>query len=126
MNRSESDIRRFEFGYLIGDLTVGDSAYVLGSDFCKKDEKLYLVKNYSIDEVSEYRANLKVTVIPGNKVLITLHPPKGEATFSASDFGNTYAVAPGGDLCSMVQTWFEEKLGSFEVESIEDFTDMLS
>ena len=48
MNVNESDLRRFKYGYLIDDLTVGDSAYVDFDDFCTKDGKLYLVKNNNV------------------------------------------------------------------------------
>tara|TARA_B100001057_G_C22183118_1_gene693967 strand:- start:53 stop:277 length:225 start_codon:yes stop_codon:yes gene_type:complete len=60
-------------------------------------------------------------------VLITLHPPKGEATFTPTDFTLNYLrVTPRTWLCSKAQTSFNEKLRLLEVESIEGFTDMLS
>ena len=126
VNVSESNLTRFQFGYLIGDLTVGDSAYVNANHFCIKNGNLYLVKNANVNAVSEYSANLKATLIPANKVLITLHPPKLDEQFTESNLKRPYLVTPGRELCSTIQTWFEEKLGLLEVESIEGFTDMLS
>ena len=45
MNVTQDDILRVEYGHLIGDLKIGDRAYVDTLSFCSKNDQLFLMKN---------------------------------------------------------------------------------
>ena len=126
MNVSGSDIMRFKWGYLFSDLAVGDIAYADAADFCVKNGKLHLIKNHSAPNASNYSANLKVKIVPNNKVVVTVHPQGTDQNFSANSLNNPYAVTPNDDSCKKSETFLEEKIELYEVQSIAGFSDMLS
>ena len=41
MNVTQDDMLRVEYGHLIGDLLIGDRAYVHPDNFCSKNDQLF-------------------------------------------------------------------------------------
>ena len=126
VNVSDGDVSRFLGYYLIGDLTVGDSAYVGTYDFCVVDGKLHLMKNNRIKTGSEYYSNLKIAVVPNNQVLVVPRPRIGETDFQDDDKTTPLHIVPDVTNCKLHQDWMDEELKLFEVKSIQGFTDMES
>ena len=72
MNVTRDDLTRVKNGYLIGDLLVGDRAYVSKGDFCAENNQLFLIKSLSTKQKSNCWPNLIAEVLPNNMVSITL------------------------------------------------------
>ena len=81
INLSARQFSNFGSGKLIGDLVVGDSAYVKSYHFCRKDEKLVLKKNFQTTHRSKFLPVFLITVEPRNQVEVILLPRKGEMDF---------------------------------------------
>ena len=74
MNVTQDDMLRVEYGHLIGDLKIGDRAYVDTLSFCSKNDQLFLMKNKPTRQKYEYGyvITMSFEVVPNNMVSITL------------------------------------------------------
>ena len=124
INVSEGEIHRYQNGYLIGDLVIGDTAAVEAYHFCAQNNKLYLVKNYPGAEQSSWVPNILITVDPANKVSVIIRPPKGESEFTEENLKYPRNVIPSTAPCETQENYFTEKVELFEVKSFALYTNM--
>ena len=117
LNVTRDEVRRVIYGYLIGDLLVGDKAYVSNLDFCEKDNQLFLIKSMSTDEKAEYWPNLIAEVLPNNMVNITLQADYKKHLDEVSH------VVPNTDPCEYFEAFLMTS-GYFAVKSIQGHQNM--
>jgi len=117
VNVTRDEVRRVTYGYLIGDLLVGDKAYVSNLDFCEKDNQLFLMKSMSTDEKSKYWPDLIAEVLPNNMVKITLGAGYEKHLDEISN------VIPNTDPCKYYEA-FSMSSGYFAVKSIQGHENM--
>ena len=72
MSVTQDDMLRVEYGHLIGDLKIGDRAYVHPVNFCSKNDQLFLMKNRPTRQKYGYTITMSFEVVPNNMVSITL------------------------------------------------------
>ena len=72
MNVTHDDMLRVEYGHLIGELLIGDRAYVSTTYFCSKNDQLFLLKNRLTSQKNGYGITMSFEVVPNNMVSITL------------------------------------------------------
>ena len=72
MNVTQDDMLSVEYGHLIGDLKIGDRAYVDTLSFCSKNDQLFLMKNKPTRQKYGYTITMSFEVVPNNMVSITL------------------------------------------------------
>ena len=117
MNVTRDDVQRVKFGHLIGDLLVGDRAYVSNQDFCSKNDQLFLMKSMTTNEQSEYWPNMIAEVLPNNMVSITL-----QAGYK-KHLDEVVYVIPSHDPCKIYEAYLSN-LEYFAVKSIHGHQNM--
>jgi hypothetical protein len=123
-NVSRSELTRYKRGFLIGDLVVGDQAYVNAWDFCFQSGNLFLIKNTAIRLKSEYSINLLIDVQPQNFVTVTLVPRKEKEDFS-DDLDKINIIIPSHENCKFFEErYFPDKIEYFGVKSIDGYSNM--
>lgn len=74
INVTSKDVRKATSVYIVGDLKVGEEAYVPFLIFHKYKGKVYLSLDEKIGPEQDYRTSYIVKKIPGNKVEVMLEP----------------------------------------------------
>ena len=119
MNVTRDDLTRVNEGYLVGDLMVGDKAYINTTGFCAKNNKLFLVKNSATAEKSEYVMRLVVHIIPNNMVEVSIQKDMDFDKFSDS----IVHVIPSDRPCGTL-TAYIPNIDFYSVKSLQGYDNM--
>ena len=119
MNVTRDDLTRVNEGYLVGDLMVGDKAYINTTGFCAKNNKLFLVKNSATAEKSEYLMRLVVHIIPNNMVEVSIQK---DMDFDKFDNSSLYAI-PSIRPCETMTDYYPI-IDFYTVKSLQGFDNM--
>lgn len=116
MNVTRDDVQRVKYGYLIGDLMVGDKGYVSNQSFCVENKKLFLSARFATQEKMTYSVNLVAEILPKRTVSITLH----DYDDKLDRIGN---AIPNPQSCDTVRLYFPDA-ELLSVKSINGFDNM--
>lgn len=117
-NMSSRDLMRIEYGYMIGDLMVGDKAYVTSHALCVENGKLMLSKIGRTMAKDDFFSNFIASVLPGNMVSLELHKEIDKEK-------NTRELIPRYGLCQNKRDRNRDlNLGFFKVKDINGFDNM--
>ena len=119
MNVTRDDLTRVQNGYLVGDLMVGDKAYIGTSGFCSKNNKLFLVKNGSTGKKSEYFMSLVVHIIPNNMVEVSIQK---DMDFDKFDNSSLYVI-PNDRPCETLTAYYPN-IDFYAVKSLQGYGNM--
>ena len=117
MNVTHDDMLRVEYGHLIGDLLIGDRAYLDTLSFCSKNDQLFLMKNRPTSQKYGYKITMSFEVVPNNMVSITLETDYKEYLDEVS------YVIPDNFPCNYYEQCIPN-LELFAVKSIHGHEDM--
>lgn len=117
-NVSSEDLQRIKWGYLIGDLLVGDKAYVSDIAICAEGGKLMLSKIRATQGKADYYASFIASVLPGNIVSLELN----KEIDIVDDF---HRIMPNVSPCQNERDRNRDfDLGFFKVKDINGFDNM--
>ena len=115
MNVTRDDVERVKYGYLIGDLMVGDKGYVSHQSFCVENKKLFLSAGFATRDKSTYSVNLVAEILPKRTVSISLQ--------NDNRLDSITNAIPNPQSCDTVRLYFPDA-ELLSVKSINGFDNM--